>query len=65
MSESDGLYEYVMTRLEACNGRLREVADGSGIALSTVRKIARREVKDPGVSYVEKLARYFRQQAAA
>lgn len=60
----ESLYDFVMTQLQSHKGHWPEVAKGSGVAISTVKKIARREVQDPGVSYIEKLANYFRQKAA-
>ena len=54
------LYLFVMSRLEATELTYREIARGSGVPARTVEKIARREIKDPGVSHVEKLAHYFR-----
>ena len=55
-----GLYAYVMGCFETANLTYQEVADGSGISRRTVEKIARKEIKDPGVSHVEALARFFR-----
>jgi len=57
---TDSLYEFVMRELEASKGTWPEVAEGSGVSHRTVEKIARREIADPGVSHVEKLAAYFR-----
>ena len=54
------LYEYVLEQLEASKGHWTEVADGAGVSKRTVEKIARREIKDPGVSHIEALAKYFR-----
>lgn len=61
----DSLYEYVMGELQAAKGHWSEVAEGSGVPKRTVEKIARREIKDPGVSHVEALARYFQQREQA
>lgn len=60
--KSDSIYAYVMTRLEETDETYEEVAKGSKVPKRTVEKIARREIKDPGVSRVEKLAAYFRKQ---
>lgn len=54
------LYECVLDQLEASKGRWTEVAEGSGVSKRTIEKIARKEIKDPGVSHIEALARYFR-----
>lgn len=59
------MYEYVMRNLERSKGRWSEVADGAGVSKRTVEKIARREIEDPGVSHIEKLARYFKGNRAA
>ncbi len=57
----DSIYDFVMAGLEATRGEWRTVAEGSGIPLQTINKIGYRIVKDPGVSRVEKLAKYFRE----
>jgi hypothetical protein len=62
---SDSLFEYVLGMLEASKGKWSAVAEGSGVSYRTLEKIARREIKNPGISHVEKLAKYFREQAAA
>jgi len=54
------MYAFVMTRLQGAKGRWREVANGSGVSIRTLEKIARKEIEDPGVSHIEKLAAYFR-----
>lgn len=56
----ESIYEYVMAQLQASKGHWPEVAEGSGVSKRTIEKIARKEVQDPGVSIVEKLAAYFR-----
>jgi transcriptional regulator with XRE-family HTH domain len=56
------MYEYVLDRLAAAKWRWPEVARGSGVSRRTIEKIARKEIKDPGVSHIEKLATYFRSQ---
>lgn len=56
------MYEFVMDRLEETKGHWPTVAEGSGVSVRTVEKIARGEIKDPGVSHIEKLAGYFRGQ---
>lgn len=61
----ESIYEYVMSELQAAKGQWPAVADGSGVSARTIEKIARKEIADPGVSHIEKLAKYFRDQAAA
>jgi hypothetical protein len=57
---TDSIYELVLGRLEADTSNWKQVAAGSGVPYSTIYKIGKRIVKDPGVSHIEKLARYFR-----
>lgn len=57
-----GIYEYVLRELEAAKGSWTQVAEGSGVPKRTVEKIARKEIADPGVSHIEKLADYFRRE---
>jgi len=59
------LHEFVLTELQAAKGRWSEVAVESGVSKRTLEKIARREIEDPGVSHIEKLAAYFRSSRAA
>jgi transcriptional regulator with XRE-family HTH domain len=56
----NSLHDYVLERLEAAKGHWAAVAKGSGVSKRTIEKIARREIADPGVSHIEKLAGYFR-----
>jgi transcriptional regulator with XRE-family HTH domain len=58
------IFDYVLERLEASKGRWSAVAEGSGVPKRTLEKIARREIADPGVSHIQKLADWFREQAA-
>jgi hypothetical protein len=58
----ESIYAFVLTRLAASKGHWRSVAEGSGVSLRTLEKIARKEIADPGVSNVEKLASYFKKQ---
>jgi DNA-binding NarL/FixJ family response regulator len=59
------LYEFVLTRLSGSGLTYQEIADGSGVSKRTIEKIARKEIADPGVSHIEKLAAFFRLQEAA
>lgn len=54
------IFDYVLAGLERTKGRWTEVAEGSGVPKRTLEKIARREILDPGVSHIQKLADYFR-----
>ena len=64
MTLMESIYAFVIEKLAEAKGRWPEVAEGSGVPRRTIEKIARRETKDPGVSQVEKLARYFRERDA-
>ena len=59
------VHAYVLRKLQEYKGRWPAVAEGSGVPLRTIEKIAREEIADPGVIRVEKLARYFRTRRAA
>jgi hypothetical protein len=61
----ESMYQYVMKELEAAKGRWPTIALEADMSLSTIKKIARREVTDPGVSLIEKLAKYFRESRVA
>lgn len=58
------IYEFVMQQLEFAKGKWPEVSAGSGVSKRTIEKIARKEIADPGVSHVQALADYFRNQKA-
>ena len=58
----DSIYDFVMERLAATKGDWVAIAEAAGVSHRTVEKIARREIVDPKVSNIEKLARYFREQ---
>lgn len=57
-----GLHDFVIGAIKASGLTYQEIADGSGVNKRTVEKIARREIDDPGVSHVEKLATFLRAQ---
>lgn len=60
-----GIYEYVLRNLEAAKGTWAQVAEGSGVSKRTLEKIARKEIVDPGVSHIQKLADYFQDRERA
>jgi hypothetical protein len=62
-SMTESIYQYVLDKLQDTKGSWPVVAKGAGMSRRTIEKIARQEVKDPGVSHIEKLARYFREQS--
>jgi transcriptional regulator with XRE-family HTH domain len=61
----ESIYEFVLEQLEASKGEWPRVAREVGISRRTIEKIARREVADPGVSRIEKLAKYFHDRPRA
>lgn len=61
---SESIYKYVLEQLDRVKGTWPAVAEATGISHRTLEKIARQETKDPGVSSIEKLAGYFRDQAS-
>lgn len=61
----ESIYAYVLTELESAKGNWTKVAKATRMSKRTIEKIARREIEDPGVSHIEKLAAYFRSPAAA
>lgn len=62
---SDSVYQFVLEQLERSRGRWPDVAREANVSLSTLKKIAYKSVENPGVLHIEKLAKYFREQAAA
>jgi hypothetical protein len=56
---NESIYQFVLGELEKAKGRWPEVARDTDMSLSTLKKIARREVENPGVLHIEKLAGYF------
>lgn len=59
------IHDYILERLEASKGTWLEVAKRSGVPYSTLKKIAYRTIASPRVKQLEKLAAYFREDAAA
>lgn len=57
------IYDFVMAGLDQTKGSWPQVADGSGVSKRTLEKIARREIKDPGVSHIQAIADYFKRTA--
>lgn len=53
------IYDFVMERLKAGEETYQQIATGSGVSRRTVEKIARKEIEDPGVSNIQRLADYF------
>lgn len=64
-SMPESIYAFVLEELESAKGYWTQVAKATRMSKRTIEKIARREVKDPGVSHIEKLAAYFRSSASS
>lgn len=63
--ESVKIYEYVMEQFGKHDcPPYQEIAEGSKVSKRTIEKIARKEILDPGVSHVEKLAAFFQEREA-
>ena len=56
------MHDYVIEQLQASKGSWTRVSEETGMSKRTIEKIARRELKDPGVSFVERLHSYFRER---
>lgn len=54
------IHKYVLGQLELTKGTWRAIADESGVPYDTITKIAQRQIEDPKVSKLQKLANYFR-----
>jgi hypothetical protein len=53
------IYDFVIAKLAEAKGNWSEVASGSKISKRTIEKIARKEIKNPGIQHVQTLADYF------
>jgi len=53
------IYDFVIAKLAEAKGHWTEVAVGSKISKRTIEKIARKEIKNPGIQHVQALADYF------
>jgi hypothetical protein len=61
---NQSLHQYVLSELQAWKGRWPSVASKSQVSLRTIQKIASGEIQDPGVSHIEKLAKFFRENSS-
>ena len=57
------MHDYVVAQLQAMKGRWPQLAEETGISRRTIEKIARREIEDPSVSFIERLNKHFRKQS--
>lgn len=60
VQSEEKMFAFVKRRLNESKGRWPDVARGSGIPISTVRKIAQGQIGDPAHSKVQDLCDYFR-----
>lgn len=61
----ESIHDYVVSQLQAAKGQWSRVAEDTGMSKRTIEKIARREIEDPSVSFIERLNQYFRDRPAA
>jgi predicted transcriptional regulator len=65
----ENLLGFVVANLQQTKGTWQEVAKGSGVPYSTIKKVANPAVnsgtKSPRIETVQKLADYFQEQGAA
>lgn len=59
MEQNISLYDYVMAHLDARSVPQRQAALESGVPFSTLTKIAQRQIRDPSVHTIQRLADYF------
>lgn len=57
------IYDFVIGKLGETKGRWSEVSRGSGVSKRTLEKIARKEIKNPGIRHVQALADFFQKAA--
>lgn len=60
--EPGPLHQYVLRQLEKSKYRWPAVAEGSGVPVRTIEKVASRATKFPRIDTIEKLAGYFQAQ---
>lgn len=59
-AEFEDILPYVLAQLEAARGRWPAIAREADVPYDTITKIAQRQIEDPRVTKVQKLANYFR-----
>jgi len=53
------MYDFVLQQLDTTKGAWSRIAKDTGISKRTIEKIARQEVKNPGVHSIQALNDYF------
>lgn len=59
------LLGYVLAQLESHRGEWPKIAEESGVPYDTICKVVQRQIEDPKVSKIQRLANYFRGLEAA
>ena len=62
INQAESLFDRVKRHLAETRGRWPEVAEGSGVPISTLRKIAQGRISDPAVGKVQAIADYFQRK---
>ena len=62
---SQPIHDYVIDQLNMRKGRWSDIARESGVPKRTMEKIARKEIENPGVSHIQRLADYFEKVGAS
>jgi hypothetical protein len=58
------LHNRVVAQLQTAKGTWPTISEATNVSLRTIQKIASREIVDPAISNIEKLAAYFERQEA-
>lgn len=53
------MHDFVVDRLQQSKGQWSAISEKTGVPLRTIQKIASREIKNPGITHMEKLANNF------
>lgn len=63
---ADSIHDYVVSQLERTPlSQVEQIALATGVNESTIRKIKYRHTENPGVSFIERLNKYFRERPQA
>ncbi len=57
---NEPMHTYILRRLKETRRQWPVVSVGSGVPISTLRKIAQRHIANPGVEHCQKLYDYFK-----
>lgn len=59
------ILDYVLRKLDETRGEWPSIARASGVPYDTITKIVQRQIADPKVSKVQRLANFFRAREKA